>query len=306
MGNSKPIAVGFVGVESCGFLTLVLVVEATSEVLGLGFAQVLVALGGLRSGIPAGLCGLRPLVLVLVLLDPQLDVSSPFLFVIRIKIRLPDPLADRLLAILEIRHKVCRPPKAFGRATPAAAKGIATSSLKLEAQRGRQVFGRDPSGSGRGPSGPQFAHLVVLHLATLRCGVAVAVLDADTVAKTVCSSNLLAILTIRNRPTRQWQNVFLGEGVNYIDEQLGTVVNGAVSARVDLNPILEEAPIHVCGLENNHKTVYRRNPWKLGSDLSHEILVRRRPSDHNGPFSEGEEDVGSHIIGRFRWILVFV
>jgi hypothetical protein len=113
MGNSKPITVGIVGMESSGLLTLVLVFhEATSKVLGLGLAEVLVHLGGLGAGIPAGLGGLQSLVLVLVLalvlvlVCAQLDVSNLFLFVLRIKVRLSDSLPNGLLAVLEVRHKL--------------------------------------------------------------------------------------------------------------------------------------------------------------------------------------------------------
>lgn len=279
--------------ESCGFLTLVLVLEATSKVLGLGLARVFVARGELPSGIPAGLCGLRPLVLVLVLLNSQPEVSSPLLFILRIKIRLPDPLADRLLAILEVGHKLRRPPKAFGRAAPAAAKGITGQWLKLDAQRGIEVFVGDPSGSGRGPSGPQFAHLVVLHR-----GVVVARLVANTVSEAVCSSNLFAMV-IRTGLTRQWQDVFLGEGVNYIDEKLGAIVDGVVSARVHLHPVLQISSVGERRLEDDRQVVDGCQIREVMTDLSDEILISGRACDHNGPGSEGEVNSWCHLDGCF-------
>lgn len=293
-GASKPIVVGFVGLKLCGSLTLVLVLEATSKVLGLGLARVFVARGELPSGIPAGLCGLRPLVLVLVLLNSQLEVSSPLLFIFRIKIRLPDPLADRLLAILQIGHKLRRPPETFGRATPAAAKGITGQWLNLEAQRGIQVFVGDPSGSGRGPSGPQFAHLVVL-----RRGVVVARLVANTVSEAVCSSNLFALMVIRTGLTRQWQDVFLGEGVNYIDEKLGAIVDGVVSARVHLDPVLQISSVGERRLEDDRQVVDGCQIREVMTDLSDEILISGRACDHNGPGSEGEVNSWCHLDGCF-------
>lgn len=98
--------VGIVGMKLFGLLTLVMVfLEATSEMLGLGMAWELTPLGWLGAGIPTELCGLRPLVLVLVLVRAQLDVSNLFHLVVGIKVRLSDSLPDRLLAVLEIRHK---------------------------------------------------------------------------------------------------------------------------------------------------------------------------------------------------------
>jgi hypothetical protein len=75
------------------------------------------------------------------------------------------------------------------------------------------------------------------------------------------------MLTIRDRLARQGQDVFLGEGVNYIDEQLRPVVNVGIGTRSNLHPVLKDTTYRG-RLEKDREAVYRRGIWEIGSDLA--------------------------------------